>query len=329
MQRRDQLGGGLAVVGTAALLEQLRFLIEGRVLVHLQQRPLDRHDLLGARSLAPGKLLGQDLPGAVVVPEVIGRNRTKKSNEVDRNFDLGRDLSAGSLDQVREPILGVDHGGALPGQVIQAHVLERDVVGCDAQQAGDHPLKANRRVAEPNGTMALVEQGLHHDAHRVGEVDDPGVLRGPAAHLLGDVEDNRDGAQRLGEAAGAGGFLTDGRELERQRLIEQAGLLAAHPQLDDDEVGALQRLAPISGQRQNAGPAAFCQHAAGKPTDNPESLGIHVQEDQLVDWQAAGMSGKALDQFRRVGAASANHGNLDAHVERCYAKERKIVREVS
>ena len=67
----------------------------------------------------------------------------------------------------------------------------------------------------------------------------------------------------------------------------------------------------------------------GKPTDNPESLGIHVQEDQLVDWQAAGMSGKALDQFRRVGAASANHGNLDAHVERCYAKERKIVREVS
>ena len=169
--------------------------------------------------------------------------------------------------------------------------------------------------------MALVEQRLHHDTHRVGEVDDPGVLRGPAAHLLGDVEDHWHGAQRLGEAAGAGGFLPDGREFEWQGLIEQAGLLAAHAQLDDDEVGALQRLVPVSRQRQNARPAPLCQNAAGKPTDDLESLGIQVQEDQLVDRQAPGMSGEALDQFRRVGAAPADDRNLDAHLERCYAKE--------
>jgi len=147
-----------------------------------------------------------------------------------------------------------------------------------------------------------------------------GLVKSTIQAFLGDVEDDGDGAQRLGEAAGACCFLADGRELEGQGLVEQPGLLAADPQLDDDEVGALQRLAPISRQRQNARPAAFCEYAAGKPTDNLESLRVHVQQEQLIDWKALGMTGEALDQFWRVGTAPADDCNLDAHVQRCYAK---------
>lgn len=34
------------------------------------------------------------------------------------------------------------------------------------------------------------------------------------------------------------------------------------------------------------------------------------------------MSGEALDQLRGVGAPASDDGDLDAHVERCYAKGR-------
>ena len=49
VERGDQLRGRLAVEGAAAVLEQLRLRVEGRVAVQLEQVALDVHDLLRAR----------------------------------------------------------------------------------------------------------------------------------------------------------------------------------------------------------------------------------------------------------------------------------------
>ena len=65
-----------------------------------------------------------------------------------------------------------------------------------------------------------------------------GALRG----AFGEVQDKRDGPQRLGEPAGAGRFLPDDPEPRRQRLVDEAGGLAADAQLDEDEVSAVQAL---------------------------------------------------------------------------------------
>ena len=56
---------------------------------------------------------------------------------------------------------------------------------------------------------------------------------------LGEVQDQRHRPQRLGEPAGAGRLLADRAERRRQGLVGQSCRLAADPQLDQHEVGAI------------------------------------------------------------------------------------------
>ena len=90
--------------------------------------------------------------------------------------------------------------------------------------------------------MAGVEQRARDDPDRVGEVDDPRVGPGQLAHALGDLEHDRHGAHRLREPARAGRLLADAAARQRSGLVAQPGSLAADADLDEDEVGALDRL---------------------------------------------------------------------------------------
>ena len=71
--------------------------------------------------------------------------------------------------------------------------------------------------------------------------------RRPLGRALGDVEDDRHRPERLGEAAGAGRLLADRPEPRRQRLVDEAGRLAADAQLDEDEVRAVEGGVECSG----------------------------------------------------------------------------------
>ena len=168
--------------------------------------------------------------------------------------------------------------------------------------------------------MALIEQRLHDDAHRIGEIDHPGVLRATARRFLGELENHRDGAERFGETPRTGCLLTDASELERQSLIHQSGSLAADAQLDDHKVRAIEGSVAISSQDQVPGPLSLCENAPGEPTYDFEAFGVDVVQDQLIDGQALATSQKSLDELRRVGAAAADDRYLHAHVGASYAK---------
>ena len=94
----------------------------------------------------------------------------------------------------------------------------------------------------PMARWPSIEQGLRDDAHGVREVDDPGTRRGASPDLLREIQHDRHGPQRLGEAARPGRLLADEPESMGQRLVRQAGLLSADTQLDEHEVGALESL---------------------------------------------------------------------------------------
>ena len=100
--------------------------------------------------------------------------------------------------------------------------------------------------------MAVVEQRAGHDPDRVGEVDDPRIGRGAATHLIGDVEHDRHGAQSLGEASGAGGLLADAAASQRDGLVEVPCRLTTDAQLQQHEVGAVDRLGEIGGCGQRS-----------------------------------------------------------------------------
>ena len=86
--------------------------------------------------------------------------------------------------------------------MVQSHVLDLDPVGVHAEIVADPPLGPDGHVAQAHRPVALVEQRLGHDPHRIGEVDQPGAGISPGRHLLGQLEHHRHGAQGLGQPAG-------------------------------------------------------------------------------------------------------------------------------
>ncbi len=192
-------------------------------------------------------------------------------------------------------------------------MLELDPRGVDAEPLGEPPLEADRHVAQPDRPVTLVEEGLGDDADGIREIDEPGVLRGPPGGGLGELEDDRDRPQRLREAARAGRLLADAAEPRRDRLVAETGRLAADPELDDDEVGAVEGGIPIRRRDEPAAPAAPVEHPPGEVADDPEALGFDVEQGELVDREARLAGGEAVDELGRVGAATADDGDLHAH----------------
>src|SRR5438477_4414872 len=161
--------------------------------------------------------------------------------------------------------------------------------------------------------MAVVEQRLHHDADGVGEVDQPRAGSAAALGFLGDIEHDRHGAQCLGESSWTGCLLSDATELEGQGFVDKARGLAADPELDDDEAGAVERPLSILGHRKPARPLMPLQDATRQPADYVEPLVIDVVKDELVDRQAVAPGVESLDQLRRIRAAAADHCNFYPH----------------
>ncbi len=127
-------------------------------------------------------------------------------------------------------------------------------------------------VAQSDGTVIVVEQRPRDDAHRVGEVDDPRVVGGELAHTLRDLEHDRHRAKRLGETTRARGLLADAPAGERHRLVHQARVLPADPDLDQDEVRPVDRAVEVVCDLEAPSkPCASSMRAARPPTTSRRS----------------------------------------------------------
>ena len=191
----------------------------------------------------------------VLAPELLAR-RPRRGRRSSAGSTTGRSRSVASSsaavstssamlarcvgEQLGQPVDAVDVRGALPGQVVEPDVVE------DHRRAAATPsMPANRRW-KPIAT--LHSPTARWPASSRARVTMPtGLVKstiqasgcGPARGPLGDVEHHRHRAQRLGEAAGAGGLLADAAALERERLVADPGRLAADAQLDQHDVGAV------------------------------------------------------------------------------------------
>ena len=175
-------------------------------------------------------------------------------------------------------------------------------------------LQSDRHVAQAQGPVPGVEQGLGHDPDRVGEVDDPGTRRTTAGDELGQLEDDRHGPQCLGKSTGPDGLLANDPVTRRDRLVAQPRRLPTDPQLEQDVVGPVNRLVAVRGEDEPARPAEPLQHPSTEAADDIEPLLVQVEEHQLVDLEPIRAAGETVDQFRGVGAATADDGDLHAHL---------------
>ncbi len=192
-------------------------------------------------------------------------------------------------------------------------MLEGHRVGVDPEVVPDAPLDVDGHVAESDGAVALVHQGLGHDAHRVGEVHHPGARRRPRRGLFGDLEHQGDGAQGLGQAPGAGRLLAETAVPAGQRLVGVAGRLPAHPELDDHEVGTVDGPVPVVGDDQVPVPPPPAQDAISQAADGLQAVGVGVEQNQLLDHHPVLVGAEAVHQLGGVGAATPHHGHFGSH----------------
>ena len=184
-------------------------------------------------------------------------------------------------------------------------MVELDVVGLDAEPRREPALESDRHVAQPDCAMPFLEQSARDDADRVGEVDDPGV-RVASPHPIGDVENDRHRAQRLREATGSGGLLTNTAALQRPGLVALSCLLAADPQLEEHGIGVSHAGIEVGGQGQSGRVSLAGQDPAGQPADDLEAFGGRVDQHELLDREQVSQPREPVDQLRGVGGRAAH-----------------------
>ncbi len=234
--------------------------------------------------------------------------------QVHRQPGVFGDALGVARQQVWKHVAAVHPHGPDPAEVVQSDMLEADTLGLHLQPAGQPALHPDRHVAQTERAVAPVDQCLGHDPDRVREVDDPVAAGGTPVHHLGQLQDHGHGADRLGQAAGTGRLLADRPETGWDGLVAQTRGLAADAQLNEHEIGAVQRGIAIGRPDETAGPAGLFEHPLGEAADDRETLGIDVEQNELVDRQAIGAADHALHQFGRVRAPATDDRHLDAHL---------------
>ena len=202
----------------------------------------------------------------------------------------------------------------------------------------ERALEADRDVAEADGAVAGVEQRARDDPDRVREVDDPRVRGGELPHALGDLEHDRHGAQRLREAAGAGRLLADAAAGERHGLVREPRGLAADPDLEEDEVGAVEGAVELAGDVERAFEALPLEHPPSEPADDLAPLGVDVVQDELPHTDPVALAREPRDELRRVRRAAADDRDLHPFTPvsvtpstkaRCARKKRMITGSIT
>ena len=158
--------------------------------------------------------------------------------------------------------------------------------------------------------MARIEQRPRDDPDGVREVDDPGAVGRELARAVCDGQHHGNRAQRLGQASGAGRLLADAAARERHRLVGEPRLLTADADLDEHEVGPVERAVEIVRQRQSAREPAALEHPSREPADDFQPLRVDVLQGELRHVEPSALTREPGHELRRVGRAAADDRDL-------------------
>ena len=189
-----------------------------RIGVFSQQLLLDLHHLFGPRR-RPLFLAVQFAVGVIVILQIIVGDQAQSLDRAHIPFWLwvSPQLSQEGFEYLRPDIFSIQGEAPVPRKVVQAERLQFSPLWSDSrtqpllQPFQDAHFGGDGHIAHSHCWHAWGIPGkrLCHQPGRVGEVDQQRSRRCQAAHIFGDLEDDRDGAQRLGHPAHAGRLLAD------------------------------------------------------------------------------------------------------------------------
>ena len=265
---------------------------------------LDLGDRRRARD--PVALLLEHLVVRVEVAQVVGGDRAELVEQSARQLDLRGECVAVGREQDRQHVLAVQAHRAHPRQVVEADLVDDDPLGLDPEQPRERALEPDRDVAQADRAVAGVEQRAGDDPDRVREVDDPRAGRGPFPGACRDLEHDRHRAKRLGESPGSGRLLPDTAAREGHRLVPEPRGLAADPDLDQHEVGAVERPVEIAGPHEVAGEPLPREHPRRQRADDVEALRVDLVQRDLRHVEPR----EPRHELRCIGRARADDCDL-------------------
>ena len=211
-----------------------------------------------------------------------------------------------------------------PAEVVEAEVIHLQVVAVAAQDLGHVALDGHRHIADVQdaGVGTQLEGRLGHDGRRVGVVDDPVGGFGPLFAVVDQFHHGIDGAQAVGQAAGAAGFLAHHAVLQGDLLILFTHGVEPHAHLGEDEVRIGHSGLRVGGQGQLQVGVKHLHHMADDNAHGFLALGVDVVEDQFLEFEFVLLVQKALDDAGGVGTAAAGDDKLEGfhskHLPCCF-----------
>ena len=97
---------------------------------------------------------------------------------------------------------------------------------------------------------------------------------------------------------------------ERDRLVGEAGRLAADPDLDEHEVGAVDGAVELAGDGELPLEPLPVEHPGRHAADDLATLGVDVVQDELGDVDAVAFAREPGDELGRVGRSAADDCDL-------------------
>ena len=91
-------------------------------------------------------------------------------------------------------------------------------------------------------------------------------------------------------------------------------VLPADPQLQQDEIGAVDGHRKIGRGGEFAVPPMAAGDAPADSADRIEPCTIGIAQHELIDLDLAAHPGDPIDELRRVGAPTPDHGNLHCSI---------------
>ena len=194
-------------------------------------------------------------------------------------------------------------------------MLDLHPVGIHPEVVADTPLHVDGHIAQAQGTVPLVGQGLGHDAHGVGEVHHPGSGCSARRRLLGDLKDQGNGPKRLGQPARA--RWSPGRgSRSRPGASRRCGGRLWPPTRN----WMITKSAPSIARCRSSVVTSFpaqprrASIRSGQAADHLQAVAVRVEQYQLVDLDPVLVVAEAVHELGRVGAPASHHGHLGSHL---------------
>lgn len=326
VERGDEVAGRVGVSGTAAPGELFGLCLEFGIPVQREQVALQllHHFGAGRAGLELFQLRGELLLGEVIIAVIRTGNRAEAADQrrgerprdevFHRDDILGGDLFV-DPDQLPETRTPVDEDVRRVDEVVDPRKLHAELFGRDVQQTREAVVHVDRDIAQPDDLAppGVAQHRLGDDARGIREVDEPGVGT-QALHVPDDVEDDGNRAEGLEHAARPVRLLPDDPVLERDALVEHAGVELPDADLGRDVVRPLERRLAVERRVNREREAGRGHHQLREAADDLELLAPFrdVDEPELAHRQVLPALDQAFDELRGIGRAAPEGRDFQA-----------------